>query len=227
MVQNSSPGDTMKRLALVFILFLTPFFIFAGGKESFSFAFMGNASGETVARFSVSASNEKDEVAVAFDEKKTALSYERSGAFTPAFPYSCGLYLSRFSDGASSALIHSIIHYDFGWSFLRFCVGLGVQGGVVNYDYLDDILYSLSPLFSSAALLEWGKNSFVLSFSFLNSNERSLKAVPTISALYKRELSSSLGFSLEVWGRNAEYMMDPWVSFSRFGVKGTVEVRGK
>ena len=56
--------------------------------------------------------------------------------------------------------------------------------------------------------------------------ERQFKAVETFFLMARKEISSRFAMSLELWGRGAEYLMDPWLSFQGYGALMKFTIKG-
>lgn len=143
-------------------------------------------------------------------------SYESD--FSSYFHWNTGATLNYFTAGALSLLIKGNINVDYGTESVYLNLGVGVQGGVLKYSELDRILFSLSPLSNIEVNLKAGRNTFSFGMMLDFKYERQFKAVESFYFNARRDFSSYFAFSAEVWGRGAEYLMDPWLNFQSYGV---------
>lgn len=140
--------------------------------------------------------------------------------------YRYGFSLSYYSEGVASFLLHGIFTLTNGTEYVNSIVGLGIQGACSKYKYLDNTLFSLSPLLNISINLKVDNISYSLFMDFIMPYERTFKA----NATFGIETAILLGkssFSCMLWGRTAEVLMDPWLSFQTTGLVFSITVEGE
>lgn len=146
--------------------------------------------------------------------------------FSSIFYSDTGVTINYFSLGAGSLLLKGTVNGKYGTENVNLVFAMGVQAGALKYRYLDSILFSLSPLLNLSVNLKAEDNSFSFGMLMDMKYERQFKAVETFFLMARKELSSKFALSLEFWGRCAEYLMDPWLSFQGLGALVKFTVKG-
>ena len=153
-----------------------------------------------------------------------SLSYCRRGNFTSYSGWRLGTTISGYSYGAASLLFDAVLGGRYGTDDVNIMGSFGVQGGFVKYRSLERALFTLSPLASLILEFVARNNLFHVYMSYTMPYGRQIKAVPTYGFEFRRSISPSLSLSINAWGKAAEYLMDPWISFQSYGTEISISV---
>lgn len=123
--------------------------------------------------------------------------------------------------------MHGLLLLRFGTEYVNSNIGLGIQGACAKYDYLDDALFSLSPLLNFSIDLKAENISYSFFVDFIMPYERMFKANATLGIETTISLDKKGSFSCLLWGRTAELLMDPWLSFQTTGLVFSITVEGE
>lgn len=161
------------------------------------------------------------------EKSSFSLQGEKKDNFSRALGYRYGFSLSYYSEGVSSLLLHGLLLLRFGTEYVNSNIGLGIQGACAKYDYLDDALFSLSPLLNFSIDLKAENISYSFFVDFIMPYERMFKANATLGIETTISLDKKGSFSCLLWGRTAELLMDPWLSFQTTGLVFSITVEGE
>lgn len=175
---------------------------------------------------------EKDDRSLALytmigEKASVSLQGEREEKSSHVFGYRYGYSLSYYSEEVASLLLHGIATLTLGTEYVNSNIGLGIQGACTKYKYLDNLLFSLSPLFNFSLNLKADIFSYSFFMDFIMPYERMFKANATFGLEAAVLLSKKSSFSCLLWGRTAELLMDPWLSFQRIGLVFSITVVGE
>lgn len=179
------------------------FFLMEGEGDRFSFTFM-ETGGE----------------AITFDS-------EYRGEFSSVFCWDTGVTFNYFSSGTISLMTKGNLNGNYGTESVNLDFGLGAQAAVVKYKYLESPLFSLSPLLNIVLNLKVNDNSFSFGMMMDMKYERQFKAVETIFISSRLDITPTFSLTLDVWGRGAEYLMDPWLNIQGHGIVLKFTVSGE
>ena len=208
----------MKRIIFFIFLVFTSMVLFAS--EEYSVAFGMRTSSQTTDHHYFVMEGEKNNFTFTVMEnggEYISLDTTYNSDFSPFFHWNAGTAFNYFSTGATSLMVKGNIDVDYGTDSVFLNFGVGVQVAALKYSQLNTLLFSLSPLANLSLNLKAGCNSFSFGMMMDMKYERQFKAVETFFLQMRKDLSSSFALSLEVWGRGAEYLMDPWLSFQSYG----------
>lgn len=217
----------MKKLLFFLSIFLISISLFASDEYSVAFGWRINSQVEHTHCFLIE--GETDKFSFTFMEnggEYVSLDTVYKDDFSSMFFWNTGATINYFSLGAGSLLFKGSVNGRYGTENVNLVFGLGVQLGALKYRYLDSILFSLSPLFNLSINLRAEDNSFSFGMVMDMKYERQFKAVETFFLMARKEISSRFAMSLELWGRGAEYLMDPWLSFQGYGALMKFTIKG-
>lgn len=113
---------------------------------------------------------------------------------------------------------------DWSWGFFRY--GIGAQAGLAWSPYTDTLSWSLSPMGEITLGLQAGDFKAETGLTTYDSQERSWKATPVITALVSYDISSSLTVYASAYAEIAELFMQPYILISSYGGKIGIIARG-
>lgn len=161
------------------------------------------------------------------EKSSFSLQGEREENSSQLLSYRYGFSLSYYSEEVASFLLHGIFSLKLGTEYVNSDIGLGIQGACSKYKYLDNILFSLSPLLNFSINLKVDNISYSLFMDFIMPYERMFKATATFGIETAILLGKKSSFSCLLWGRTAELLMDPWLSFQTTGLVFSITVEGE
>lgn len=209
----------MKKILLILSIFLLPIFLFASDEYSVAFGIRKNNQTDNSHYFLLEGETDKFSVTLMENGGEyISLDTRYKGKFSRLFDWNTGMAFNYFSSGATTLMVNGNLNGRYGTESVNLDLGLGVQGAVLKYKFLDQFLFSISPLINIAINLKAEDNSFSFGFMLDMKYERQFKAVESFFIKTRRDFSPSFAMSLEFWGRGAEYLMDPWLNFQSAGL---------
>lgn len=209
----------MKKILLILSIFLLPIFLFASDEYSVALGIRNNNQTDNSHYFLLEGETDKFSVTLMENGGEyISLDTRYKGKFSRLFDWNTGTVFNHFSSGATTLMVNGNVNGRYGTESVNLSLGLGVQGAVLKYKDIDQLLFSISPLVNISINLKAEENSFSFGFMMDMKYERQFKAVETFFIIARRDFSPSFAMSLEFWGRGAEYLMDPWLNFQSGGL---------
>ena len=209
----------MKKILLVLSIFLLPIFLFASDEYSVALGIRNSSQTDNSHYFLLEGETDKFSITLMENGGEyISLDTRYKGKFSRLFDWNTGIAFNYFSSGATTLMVNGNLNGRYGTESVNLDLGLGVQGAVLKYKFLDQFLFSISPLINIAINLKAEDNSFSFGFMLDMKYERQFKAVESFFIKTRRDFSPSFAMSLEFWGRGAEYLMDPWLNFQSAGL---------
>lgn len=209
----------MKKILLVLSIFLLPIFLFASDEYSVALGIRNSSQTDNSHYFLLEGETDKFSITLMENGGEyISLDTRYKGKFSRLFDWNTGMAFNYFSSGATTLMVNGNLNGRYGTESVNLDLGLGVQGAVLKYKFLDQFLFSISPLINIAINLKAEDNSFSFGFMLDMKYERQFKAVESFFIKTRRDFSPSFAMSLEFWGRGAEYLMDPWLNFQSAGL---------
>lgn len=209
----------MKKILLILSIFLLPIFLFASDEYSVALGIRKNNQTDNSHYFLLEGETDKFSVTLMENGGEyISLDTRYKGKFSRLFDWNTGMAFNYFSSGATTLMVNGDVNGRYGTESVNLSLGLGVQGAVLKYKDIDQLLFSISPLVNISINLKAEENSFSFGFMMDMKYERQFKAVETFFIKARRDFSPSFAMSLEFWGRGAEYLMDPWLNFQSGGI---------
>ena len=209
----------MKKILLILSIFLLPIFLFASDEYSVAFGIRKNNQTDNSHYFLLEGETDKFSVTLMENGGEyISLDTRYKGKFSRLFDWNTGMAFNYFSSGATTLMVNGDVNGRYGTESVNLSLGLGVQGAVLKYKDIDQLLFSISPLVNISINLKAEENSFSFGFMMDMKYERQFKAVESFFIKARRDFSPSFAMSLEFWGRGAEYLMDPWLNFQSGGL---------